>query len=248
MQLPAFLKKVNEKLLYDGNNELVYYIPNAYFQNTKSTVARVEGAYVHSIGVFDWALVNANGSIKDFHIFRFPTMITCKPHSIEVVKDFSINGTTPTTYRVLHFKNGDEAISDINIPEDVENVEALFRMMILVDKKMPPTIPYDKLHEYFPENIGLNGLSYGLNMQMFGIMVSELCRDSSDISKPARLSKKIDKNMTDYRQISIKQTPKFVSPYTALTSENWDESLMSAIQMSAEGNETKTPLERVVTG
>ena len=120
--------------------------------------------------------------------------------------------------------------------------------MVLVENKMPNTIPYNKLHEYFPENMELNGKGYGLSMQMFGIMMSELCRDPEDVSKPFRLSKTINNSMNGYRQISIKEVPKFVSPFTSLTSENWDDSLMAAINMSNEGNDTISPLERVVTG
>ena len=87
---------------------------------------------------------------------------------------------------------------------------------------------------------------YGLNMQMFGIMISELCRDKNDVSKPFRLSNATD--YTSYRQISVVDIPKFISPYTSLTSQNWDESLMAAVEMSEEGNDRVTPLEKVVTG
>jgi hypothetical protein len=80
-------------------------------------------------------------------------------------------------------------------------------------------------------------------------MISELCRDKHDPSRPFRHSKEFKENkMTDYHQISVFDIPKFVSPYVALTSRNWDESLMAAIQMSSEGNDVVSPLERVVTG
>ena len=85
-------------------------------------------------------------------------------------------------------------------------------------------------------------------MHIFRLMVSELCRDPQDLSKPFRLSKQIQHSMYGYRQISVKQIPKFISPFVALTSEGWDESLMAAIQMSAEGSGVASPIERVVTG
>lgn len=249
MALPAFLKQVGDTILYDGTGELLYYLPEKYFSNSKVSVAAIYGAYVSTIGVFDWAIMDEHGKVGKSHIFKYPTIFLCKPSSIEKVKDVSLNGTRPNDYRVLHFKNGDEAIHDINIPKIVDNVEILFKLMILVENKMPPTIPYDKLHEYFPENMNLNAKGYGLNMQMFGLMISELCRDKSDPSKPFRYSKAFrDGNMLDYRQISVKEIPKFISPYTSLISENWDESLMAAIQMSNDGNDVVSPLERVVTG
>ena len=248
MKLPAFLKQDGDKVLYNSTGELVYYIPDRYFSDTKSSIAIVMGPYVSTMGIFDWALVNENGRASKARPFKYPTIILCKPDRIEKVGNLSLNGLKPKDYRILHFKQGDEVISDIHVPRLIDNVEMIFSLMVLVENKMPVTIPYDKLHEYFPENMELNGKGYGLSMQMFGLMMSELCRDPEDISKPFRLSETIKHSMYGYRQISIKEVPKFVSPFTSLTSENWDDSLMAAINMSNEGNDTISLLERVVTG
>lgn len=247
-KLPSFLKQDGDKILYNSTGELLYYIPDSYFTDTKTSIGTIEGQYVYTMGVFDWAIMNENGKVGKAHPFKFPTIFCCKPSSIEKVNNLSLNGLTSMKYRVLHFKKGDEAISDINVPQIIDNVESLFRMMILVENKLPPTVPYDKLYEYFPENMSLNGKGYGLNMQMFGLMVSELCRDPSDLSKPFRLSRQIDKSMFGYRQISVKEIPKFVSPYAAITSENWDDSIMAAVEMSAKGVSKESPIEKVVTG
>lgn len=248
MQIPAFLKQDGDKLLYNQDGELLYYIPDSYFSDTKVSVASVIGQSVSTMGIFDWAIMDENGKVGKIRPFKFATIIMCKPDHIEKVKNFSINGLKSMDYRILHFKKGDEAISDVNIPQIIDNVEILFKMLILVENKMPPSIPYDHVQDYFPENMSLNSKGYGLNMQMFGLMVSELCRDPQDLSKPFRLSKQIQHSMYGYRQISVKQIPKFISPFVALTSEGWDESLMAAIQMSAEGSGVASPIERVVTG
>lgn len=248
MELPAFLKQSGDSLLYKGSGELVYYIPENYFGNTKVSVATVLGAYVTTLGIFDWAIVSENGKVGKANPFKFPTVIMCKPNRIESVKELSLNGLAPKDYRVLHFKEGDEAISDVNIPKIIDNVEILFKAMIYVSNKMPPTIPYDKIHEYMPENMALNAGGYGLNMQLFGILFGELCRDPDDVTKPFRLSKKIQSSMFGYKPISIKEKPKFDSPYSALSSENWDDSLLAAIDLSTQDNTVVSPLERIVTG
>lgn len=247
-ELPNFLKMDGDKVIFNETGELVYYIPETYFSDTKTTVAAVIGDIVHTIGIFDWALVDTNGKHGKAHQFKYPTMIECRPSRIEKVKGLSLNGLRPMDYRILHFAKGDEAISDINLDKDIDNVEIMFKMLVLVENKIPSTIPYDKFQEYFPENMELNAKGYGLSMQMFGIMISELCRDPEDLSKPFRLSKKINDSMYGFRQISVIEIPKYISPFTALTSQNWDDSLMSAITMSQEGNTKVSPLERVVTG
>lgn len=248
MKLPAFLKQDEERILYNGTGELIYYIPERYFTDSKTTIAAILGSYVSTMGVFDWALMDENGKVGPAKCFKYPTIFKCQPSKIEKVKDLSLNGLEKKDYRVLHFVKGDEAISDINIPKLVENAELLYNIMVTVENRMPCTIPYDKLQGYFPDNMSLNTSGYGLSMQLFGMMISELCRDPEDITKPFRLSKAIDKSMYGYKQISIKQVPKFISPFTAIISENWDDGLMSAITMSQEGNDTVSPLERVVTG
>jgi hypothetical protein len=79
-------------------------------------------------------------------------------------------------------------------------------------------------------------------MQNFGITVSEIARDAKDITRPFRLAKSND--MHAYTPMSIKLSPKFVSPYSSITSENFDQSVMGA--MLTNGNQPPTPLEKVL--
>ena len=102
------------------------------------------------------------------------------------------------------------------VPEEADNIELFYSLF--TGGHIPTTIPYDKLHELFIENGDLNHFSYGLNMQNIGISVTEICRSKKDPSKPFRLSH--SNNMHDYTPMSIKLTPKFVSPYSSITSRN----------------------------
>ena len=81
-------------------------------------------------------------------------------------------------------------------------------------------------------------------MQMFGIMVSKLCRDPNDISKPFRYTS-MD-NMNKYQMISIDMISKFTSPYTAITSNNFDEGLMASMLIDPKDIKS-SPLEKVVS-
>ena len=220
---------------------MLYYIPEKYFQDTKTTIAKIEGQYVSTIGVFDWALVSETGKVGKSHPFKYCSIFLCKPDRVEKVKNVSLDGLNPMDYRVCHFKKGDEVISYIYTPKIVDNVEILFKAMIYKQNCMPPSIPYDKAQDYFPENMELNAKGYGLNMQNFGFMISELYRDPKELSKPFRTTDMSD--MTDYRQINIKTVPKYTSPYTAITSENADEAIAAA--MTTKGT-TKSPLEDIM--
>lgn len=245
-QVPNFLRLKDEKLLYDGDGELLLYVPDAYFTDSKEPYAEIIGESVSTFGLIDWALVSPNGKVGESKPFMLPTIFTCKPTSIEKVKDLSLKGTKKRDYRVLHFKHDAEVISDINVAQFISNVMKLFNLLIVYAGKTPNTIPYDKIHEYLPKCMELNGSSFNLNMQIVGILMSESCRNPHNLAEPFRFSKMND--MTDYVQVSIKNLPKYISPYVAFTSENFDESLMAAVLNSdeAEENIKHTPLEKVL--
>ena len=76
-------------------------------------------------------------------------------------------------------------------------------------------------------------------------MIAALARDKNDISK--QFNETDMKNMLDYTLIDIRMVPKYISPYTAITSENWDESVRAAILMKDKENAPESPLEKVVT-
>ena len=137
----------------------------------------------------------------------------------------------------------DEVVSQVRVPQITDNVELLTRLMIITGR-IPTTISYDKGHDYFTESAELNGFSYGLNRQLFGILWAELCRDPDDITRPFCMTDM--KDMHGYKPISIKATPNYISPYVAMTSENWDESLRSAILID-DKDIKYSPLEKIVT-
>jgi hypothetical protein len=142
------------------------------------------------------------------------------------MKDIKLTKYTESQdYRFLKFHKGDEVVTSVKVPQDVDNVELL--MQLFTSGHIPTTISYDIMYEYFIESMRLNGGNFGMTSQQFGFLVSEICRDPKDLSKPFRLSK--SKDMYGYKCINIRQVPKFVSPYTAITSENWDEAVVSAV-------------------
>ena len=246
MNLPKFLDKQGDALVYNQKDStFVFYVPENYFNNTaKVFVARQEGEYVSMIGICNWAIIDANGKRSELKPFILPTMFLCKPREKEKVKNLSLDSSEPSDYILLKFQYGDEIISQCRVPQSVENAEIFFKMF-LITSKIPTTIPYDKLWELFFESASLNGFSYGLNVQLFAILIACICRNRNDLSQPFCATDM--KNMTDYKPIDIKMVPKYISPYTAITSENWDESLRAAILMKDKENAPESPLEKVIT-
>ena len=248
MEVPNFLKLEDDSLVFNlDNKEFVYYVPENFFNDkTKRPIAEIVGEDVSMIGLCNYAIIDSNGKPGPIKNFRFPTMMLCTPYEIEKVKNYKLGNSEPSDYRILHFAKGDKVVKQIRVPQIIDNAEMFFKLVV-VTSKMPETIPYDDIWELFIENASLNGFNYGLHSQLFGIIVSELCRDPKDFKKAYRLTNQSNKP-TGYKTISIKYLPKFVSPYVSLTSENFDEALRSSILMSDTKEEDipYSPLEKVV--
>ena len=242
--MPKFLRRQGKSIVFDlDDSTFVFYVPANYFNDSKVPIAQIAGQYVSTIGLFNWAIIDKNGKRGELHTFYFPTMFLCKPAEIEKVKSLSLDGTDPEDYMLLKFHKGDEVVSETRVPQLIDNVEMTFKMSIRT-AKIPHTIPYDKLWEIFMESAALNGFSYNLNIQLFGVLISRLCRDPKDISK--MFCETDMKDMTNYKMIDITMVPKFISPYTAITSENWDDAIRSAILMKDKETPV-SPLEKVIT-
>jgi hypothetical protein len=120
----------------------------------------------------------------------------------------------------------------------VDNAEEFYQ--IFISGKLPNTIAYNDLLNLFLDNIAINGSSYQVSAQLIGVIISEMCRYKSDISKVYRLSK--SKDPTAYTMINIKDVPKLVSPFASVISENWDESIGNAL---INKNTKSSPLEKL---
>lgn len=238
-EVPSFLKRDGGSLLYNGKeDEFLFYIPENFFE---CGIAEINGDYISTIGLMNYT-EESNGKNNGLKTFSFPTMFLTRPYMTEKLKQVRLlSNQDPTDYRVLRYKKGDQIVVQTKVPKLIDNVE-MFYQLFIVTGKIPNTIPYSILQDYILESIDLNGSDYKLNNQLFGVVISELIRDPNDPRTPYRLSKHLLED-TGYRVISIKEVPKYISPFTAVTSENWDESIMAGIMNE---NPKDSPLERVL--
>ena len=243
MAVPSYLKISEEGsiLFNDPKREFVAYVPEKYFERG---IAEQQGEYINLLGVFDYTIQDIEtGKNNGLKAFRLPTIFSTHPYITEKQKQLQLlKQTEPTDYRVFRYRVGDEIIVSTNVVQFIGNVEK-FNNLFFILGYIPNTIPYDKIHEYIIDAMSLNGDSYGLNMQVFGFVISELCRSKNDPAIPFRLSGSND--MHAYQSMSVKGISKLVSPYTALLSEDFDESIMYAMMND---DPKDTSLEKVLMG
>ena len=240
--LPSFIKEDGEQLLFTGKDkEMVIYIPEKYFERR---IAEQEGEFFNIIGIFDYTVQDINtGKNIGLKRFRYPTEITTRPYTVEKIKGIKlIKESEEMDYRVLKYREGDIVINSTKTAKFIGNVEKVLNLIFILVCVIN-TIPYEEIGDYVFEAMDIYGDSFGVNAQVMGFACSEICRDKEDVTRAFRLSG--SKNMHDYQSISIKNVSKFNSAYTALISEDFDESIIYAMQND---NPKYTSLEKILVG
>ena len=237
-----FLYKDSDSIRFKlKDKELVLYVPEKYFERG---LAEQVGDRITLLGVCDYTIQDLNtGENNGLNRLKFPSLFDTIPYSIEKVKDIKLKSYTPKmNYRVLRYRKDNVVISGFKVTQFIGNVEKFISLFFILGFIIN-TIPYDELHEYVQESANLNGFSYGLTAQMIGIILGEICRSNKDDNVPFRLSGSSD--MHAYKSMSVRNISKHISPYTAIISEDFNESAMYAIM-----NETPkdTPLEKILVG
>lgn len=251
-EIPPFTKRDGDALLFDQDGTLEYYIPEDYLGSSDRSSSMVtEGSYIKLMGSFNYRIIDAKGKLGKLMTFNFASMFFCMPSKVETRKDIKLEEhLDPTNYIVLSFVKGDQLITQCHVGQNIDNVSELFRLHLRTGN-IPNSIPYNELYQYPTEAMKLNGDSLGLHSQLVGLVYSKLCRDPNDISVPFRMSKAIDKKMTGYTSISIKEAAKYISPFASLISENLDDSIISSVILSDEEKTGKikhkeSPMERIM--
>ena len=160
MAIPSFLKKEGDKLLFNGEGQFIFYVPEIYFNRSYAVSI---GDMVSLIGVLDYTILDKNGKNNGLHLFRFPAVFITRPIEMEKIKDVNLTRYTPRQdYRLLKYNKGDEIMVSTKVPELVDNAELFYQMF--TSGKIPTTIPDNKLHEYFPENMKLGDVCLGTSL------------------------------------------------------------------------------------
>lgn len=239
--VPNFLRKDEDSLLFNLDGQFVFYVPEIYFDSGRKD-AIIAGEYVNLLGILDYAIRDENGKTSPPKRFFFPTVFLTKPSRIEKQKQIKLKPTVePDDYRLLIYNKDDPVVVSVKVPQDIGNVEAFYKIFLY--GKLPTTIPYGKMQDYFTESMTLNGSSYPITLQMFGFVISEICRKKGDNNIPFRYTD--FKDDTEYNPIGIRDVPKYISPNSSIGSENWDNAVVGAIMHP---NDVGSPMERLIMG
>lgn len=241
--LPYFLKRKpdsNSLQFKLEDKELVFFIPTVFFD--RKYVRSINGR-VNLLGIFNYTIRDIKTHKMDgLYTFNYPTMIECEPSNVVKIKELdNIKGLRPDDYTLLIFRNNDIVISSTKVIEDVTTADLFYA--IFTSGKLPSSIPYDKMQDYFIENLKLNGKSYNLNMQLFGFIIGEMATQTGNSNVLFRHTNMED--FHDYSLKNIKTSPKTVSAFSSYTSEVYDEAIINASLVKNRGS---SPMEKLFMG
>lgn len=238
MQTPDFISVKGTSFVFNKDGWFKFFVPEKYFSGK---LAQFVGENISLFGVIPYAIYDKNDKpIGKLRTFKYPISFLTKPDEIEVVKGLKLTKNNKVEdYRVLKYRRGGVIVVNYNIAEDADNIEKWYSA--LDTGSLPINIPYNQIQDYFMQNVLLTGNDYGVSLQLIGVVISELCRSKDDISKPFRLDNNPDQNA--YQWIAIKDVPRDVSPFTALTNEEWDKAVIASITTK---NSKSSPLEKIM--
>lgn len=236
-KVPPFLRRDGDALIFNDEGELIFYVPEVYFDRGDALIV---GEYVNLVGMFDYSIFDKNGKNNGLHRFFFPSVFLAKPYAMDKQKKVKLTKSQPEAdYRLLRFKKGDAVVVSVVVPTSTSNIDDFYRIFLY--GKLPTTIPVETLQDYFIENADINNASYGMSLQMFGFVIGESVRDAKDLYKPFRLTDYTDS--TSYKMLSLVDLPKYISPYQAINSLNWDNAVVGAMNNTSE---IRPPLEKLL--
>lgn len=238
MQTPSFIKVKGNSYVFANDGWFKFYVPERYFGNK---LAEFIGETISLFGIIPYALFDKNDKpIGKLRNFKFPISFLTKPDEIEIAKDLKLTkNNKPEDYRILKYKRDGVIVVNYNISEDADNMQKWYSA--LGNAALPVNLNYNELQNYFCRNCQLTGNKYSISLQIIGVVISELCRSKKDIDKPFRLEDNSDQNA--YQWIAIKDIPRSVSPFTAITGEEWDKAVISSVISTSAKD---SPLEKIM--
>ena len=117
MAMPAYLKKRDDTVFYNGDGTMEIFVPEKQFD---LNIAKFNGDFISLIGVVNYCTKDKNGKRSKLHTINCPTRFSCKPRSTRKIRDIKLIKTSNAQdYRILEFVNGDPVIVSTKVPQEI---------------------------------------------------------------------------------------------------------------------------------
>lgn len=243
---PGFMIEKDEQLIFTGNY-MEIYIPQALFD---MGVAQFDGDMIKTLGVFNFKVFSKADepyNEKDLKTFNFPALISLSPSNISTKEMELIKGTGSEKFQILKFYKDDIITPSTLVVASVDAVNIFIKL--LNEAKLPRTLEYKEIIKLLLKNLEINKTNLNVSATLLSVIIATIYRDKNDMSQPFRI--RIGKNpktsQYEYVPANSRTVSAFNSTFSALTFEDIDRMLTSAINKKRYNRqEAETPIEQII--
>ena len=241
LDFKKFFKRDGNTVKFTGVYMEVY-LPKVYFDQEISILLANR---VETLGIFNFKLFNnLEGTNGSLHTYKFASSFITYPAEIEY-KKIEMMGNEDE-YTVLKYYNNDIFIENVMITMLDKNASRF--MKLITSGKLPITIPYNDIINLVLNNFEINDFNPNVPSIIIEEIIMELNRDPDDLTKPFRYKASNPKqDMYKAKRVDIKSIPQVSTSFTAVTFENFDYSVVTAINKTMQNvKEVESPVEKTI--
>lgn len=218
------------------------HIPEDYISHN---IAELIGNEIDTFGLFNiyvWDDYDIENTKPRMFFFKFPSRIRTAPSVIDTRR-----GKDGEKLRILKYEEGDVLIKSIAVQENSDVARQMLDIMF--NAYLPDTIPYNNIYSFWTRVNSFNGVKPAANEAILKIIISEICRDPTDLSRPFRhyLRDNISGDMLKRKMLNIRSIPKYNSTFASVTSGNAKQGITSSIARARSGKVDKdSPIELAI--
>jgi len=243
-----FIEKADQLILAEDFMEI--YIPKFYFE---SDIAYFIGREIMCYGIFNFRYFTKeeySSELKkkkvELHTFALPVIIALNPndYSNDLVPEID----EEEKVMVLKFSKNEVVIKTTELV--IQQVETFTKFLsLLTSGRLPKTIPYLAVSDIALSLQTFNKRDLGIPSLGYEMIVSDIYRDKTDLSKSFRfkMGSKPNVNQLDYTTLNLRELANENSEYTGLTFEDFLYAVQSAIVKTQNGHISKeSPVEKTI--
>ena len=122
--IPSFLRKDGDSLVFNQDGEFIFYVPEIYFDRGDALVV---GEYVNIIGIMDYAIFDEKGKTNGLKRFYYPTVFLTKPYTMDKQKNVKLTKSQRASgFRLLQYKKNDVMIVSTLGPVTAYNIKIFY--------------------------------------------------------------------------------------------------------------------------
>lgn len=243
MNIKDYIKEDGDKFILN-TYKCEIYVPEQYFGDMKLAVQN--GEIFDLLFIVKYRLIHKETDSVDklpLYEFSIPTMIATRPDEI-TTEEMSIYGEKEKI-RVFTYYKGAELISNKNIVRTSIMVEKFINL--LLNGKI--RADYTKINNMINMSQKIHGVKLNVPQNIQQLVVSEVYRDASDYSKPARLvTSSTNTGSGEIKALNMRENSAFTSTLAGVGFEDIRSMLTIADNRNDKDDTSMSKIEKVIRG